>query len=1504
MNVRNYRLYQVGCALLCAFMLSLITACQREDAYYQEPPIGPEAAAAAEPTLLSVTSSGQGQEVRLNLDLSFHGDTDEFRAKQYADDESSGAYQKMNVVGQERVYCILRRKGDPSATTYINIVWEGRQERRVRFDDVRIHLPEGVKLSDSDEWYFMAFMGGDNFDMTTGRISITPGSNVGGAAPQFDDAAMGKIPYWVNWTKLDRVDGSFILPVRTQFKPLGTLLRLQFMSDMIDDYVGAALRLRSNAVQLFGVFDLMSTPDDRLDTPESFPSFSSSSEPETEQLYLLHDVGAHPTAQKLELPGGASWTNGRTLYVWGMPLSQPDSVKLYTTVELQVKPQCTQTSTQTPAAWRTTYHNQGHRAFRHGSTYRLSNILSSDLIISEVFYDYAEAAPNATDNTAQRQNYSIVEVYNPTLSSINLTNYALARLRYDHRRGRYGFHRANAALPHPAPFRGLLLQLSLINKNGGSGTFGGRVGKRDGDRHRSIFNREHNNILKPGQTILIGAGGYIQTQLAPGKNIEEYRQAIAQGHLSENDFAHPEGSPGYQALQAKLRSIEKPYYPHAGSQPDSAFRMGLTQAMSAIDNGADLGAAPTAQSSGTMQLGVGQGMALVKYMGDYTPDGKPSADSDIFVLIDATAPVYSSSDVYRADLLTKLKAKGAKLSVLDEASSQSYSYVRSRQDNFPHADFEERLGEWSVSLSENDGGKSLGSRNYVAGLSPFAPNYSGYTASNNRGARLFWAQALNGGAMPQLPNRDWVAASVRGGANAFAVRDNDAIKIVSGQGVAQPGEEIEKAFDGDPFTIYHSPHYRNSIPATLTFNFQSVEEVGAMIYSPRRDTGINGRFLLADIDYSTDGIGYQRLISGVQFVNTADPQKVLFPANTRAKSIRVVVRQAVGGHFASAGEIEFRRDTPTVSYDLMTLFTDESCGVLRPGVTMEQINACPIPLYKDIARRLYTNKYDEFRVAEYSAYLNPWVIANATKTWPYSIRDNPAGISVQAGETLIVRSAENYKNLRIVVQNLDKPNRDGFGGREYHLVKGENRFEIKEKGLVYVLYQAGSIQELAAAQPIRIHFITGRVNGYYDSQKHQGRWKELLDKAIDPYFDVLGEHAHLTYPTYRLRAKTRDGQALIETYDEIVKAEKEFLGMYRYEDAARGIYRLPRNRMYLHAMYHEYMYAIDYRTAYNDNAGALSLEAESLKNGVWGVAHEIGHINQTRPGLAWQGMDEVTVNLKSLYVQTTVFDRPSRWQVEKDGRGLNRWSKAWNTIIRRKEPHGLREDGSPKLTPFWQLELYFGKVLGQTPRTQSDRGGFYPDLYEYVRTTPNLRTPSGQSNAAWEQSEFVFRASKVSGYDLTDFLENWGFLWEGADVEMRYDYGRKFQYTLPRERIIEVKSRVKALGLKKLPVALEFITDVNYPIYRRMQQIVSGTVTQSGRSYTLTGWNNVVALEFVDGAGAVKQYVQVPSTTNKAEENNPLSFTVQFTDYDDMSWESSYRLRAISCTGERVDVAP
>ena len=120
------------------------------------------------------------------------------------------------------------------------------------------------------------------------------------------------------------------------------------------------------------------------------------------------------------------------------------------------------------------------------------------------------------------------------------------------------------------------------------------------------------------------------------------------------------------------------------------------------------------------------------------------------------------------------------------------------------------------------------------------------------------------------------------------------------------------------------------------------------------------------------------------------------------------------------------------------------------------------------------------------------------------------------------------------------------------------------------------------APAITLHFASGNVNGYYDSQNpaHEGRWEELINNAVDKHFDVLGKYAHLTFPTSRFRNNTKEGKDLIDWYDQLVYREAEFLGLMKYE-------RMFKNRAYFHVIYKSYMYATSYRTAYHDNTCLL-----------------------------------------------------------------------------------------------------------------------------------------------------------------------------------------------------------------------------------------------------------------------------------------------------------------------------
>ena len=720
------------------------------------------------------------------------------------------------------------------------------------------------------------------------------------------------------------------------------------------------------------------------------------------------------------------------------------------------------------------------------------------------------------------------------------------------------------------------------------------------------------------------------------------------------------------------------------------------------------------------------------------------------------------------------------------------------------------------------------------------------------------------------------------------------VKVVSGTDTSHQGEDaIGKSFDGDYTTLYHSSWSNggaNYFPITLTYNFAEASDVDYLIYYPR-SSGYNGNFKEVEIQYSEDGNVFTKLLDK-DFEGAATAARVTFDNTVRAKSFRFIVKSGAGDGqgFASCAEMEFYAKNLN-AFDYSTLFEDETCSNLKAGITEADIENCKYPFFKNLAYYMLKDKYDRnFRVADYKAFPNPDIQSETHKTNPYSLLDNPTGISVKEGETLVVLVGDTYgQNVGMKVQNLDAPGGDGFGGVTYPLYQGINKLTMTGKGLVYVMYHTKTLEEAETARPVKIHFASGTVNGYFDSQnvEHRGRWSELLGKATDKYFDVVGRYAHLTFETndFRKYAAT-NGNELIDLYDKIAHSEMQLLGLEKYG-------KMSGNRIYLNVMYHSFMYATAYHTAYNQTIMGDVCDPDVLKTtGCWGPAHEIGHCNQTRPGIKWIGLTEVTNNIMSEYVQTTVFGQPSRIQTEDMGAVYrNRYSKAWNGIIVPKASHADftnlddSNDVFCKLVPFWQLELYFGKVLGLTPLQQSDCGGFYPEVFEYART----KDYSGMSEGEI-QLDFVYNCCVAARLNLLDFFEKWGFL---TPVDrLIEDYDTK-TLKVTEGMVDALKKKVESLGYSKLQdTALEYISDNTWELYKTKPQVIPGaSATRSGNTITIKNWQNVVVYEVRDEADNLV-FVSSGETTPSAIDMFTLSG----------NWNDGYKLYAVSAAGKRTGI--
>uniref|UniRef100_S0DFS6 Carbohydrate binding module family 32 protein n=1 Tax=termite gut metagenome TaxID=433724 RepID=S0DFS6_9ZZZZ len=596
---------------------------------------------------------------------------------------------------------------------------------------------------------------------------------------------------------------------------------------------------------------------------------------------------------------------------------------------------------------------------------------------------------------------------------------------------------------------------------------------------------------------------------------------------------------------------------------------------------------------------------------------------------------------------------------------------------------------------------------------------------------------------------------------------------------AQNGEGIERSCDGNLSTIYHSDWNATVMPVTLTYSFASAGTMDYLVYNPRSDGGTNGNFKEFDLYVATASDPEPTLYGSYDFGGSSAAASISFsPALQNPTQIRFVVNSGMGD-FASCAEMQFFRKTVD-SFDYSTLFTDITCSELKSGVTRADIEGISNQFYKELALEILNGDYNsEFRVQNYKAWQHPSVMATINKTNTYSLRDNPTGIYVRTGDELIALAGEMPagQSLALFVQDPDRM----IQGSSYPISTGANKFKATNDGLIYVMYHTPTGTE----PDVKINIVTGYVNGYFDSAKHtREEWTARLAAATFERFDLVGEYAHLTFETDKFRQYTPDGLALVEKFDDMVWLEQDFMGLFKYNKAFR-------NRMYFVVMSgSSWMHASSYYTGYDKDSQYILLSLSTFSGDPWGPAHEVGHVNQTRPGFKWRGTTEITNNVHSLYVQTR-WGNTSRLIVD----GV--YPKAFSQILNTGTALNSHSDFFTRLVPFWQLKLYMHDALGNED--------FYKDVYEAVRVNPDPATDGDC------QMEFVKIACDAAKLDLTEFFEAWGFL-TPISIEID-DYG-KGTLTITQAMVDATKASIAAKGYPKPAHTVQDITDSNVDSFK------------------------------------------------------------------------------------------
>lgn len=712
------------------------------------------------------------------------------------------------------------------------------------------------------------------------------------------------------------------------------------------------------------------------------------------------------------------------------------------------------------------------------------------------------------------------------------------------------------------------------------------------------------------------------------------------------------------------------------------------------------------------------------------------------------------------------------------------------------------------------------------------------------------------------------------------------ITIASGKASSfQKGEEIERSFDGDISTLYHSSYSQPEegsagyFPLSLTYKFQKPETLDYLEYYPRMDGGTNGIFKEFEVWMQAAGEEDFRLITSANFKGSSLMKRVDFPVTqTNVVAVKLIVKSGMGTGcgFASCAEMKFYRKV-NLRFKYTDIFTDSTCHALKRGITERKINKiCRQPFFHNLAMHLLRGDYpSEFRVQDYKAWESPDVQAQKNGMMPFSLYDNPTGIVTVAGEPLILfvgHAAPEAKDLALVIQDLHpKYDNDGYGGHSYLLHKGLNVIHPNTSGLVYLLYQSETPE---TTPPVRVHFATGKVNGYFDTAKHissdgTSRWDELLARAGDKYFDVLSNHVHFTFRAEDFRRYVPDVNKLLATYDTLVCHEQEFAGLKKYN-------RWINNRLYIHTTYREMLYATHFHIGFQESQLPELLCPDSLKGTYcWGPAHELGHVLQVSPSMNWTGMMEVTNNIQSMEIQR-LWGNPSRLHTE--SRNMNGYNdiyeQAMNAAFVQKRPFSYLPDWFDQLVPFWQLRLYIMDVCGKVD--------FYKDVYEASRL---LNTREPQFTSGQLQLEFIYNSCVAADIDLRPFFEKWG--WLQATERVYDDYYGKDTIAVTPTDIEQLNTRIDALHLPAFSHAAEYITDNTLNLYKHPQPFLPGTVqiNQETGEVCVKDASGVVAFEVYEDKKLIG--VSYHSTFKVAT-------ALQETD-----WAKVY-VKAVSPQGERI----
>ncbi len=402
-----------------------------------------------------------------------------------------------------------------------------------------------------------------------------------------------------------------------------------------------------------------------------------------------------------------------------------------------------------------------------------------------------------------------------------------------------------------------------------------------------------------------------------------------------------------------------------------------------------------------------------------------------------------------------------------------------------------------------------------------------------------------------------------------------------------------------------------------------------------------------------------------------------------------------------------------------------------------------VPKGTDLSRLNQGNQERSYRRRVFRAYVPLEDMWKKLHVGQYSSLENPTGLYFKGGERITItveNEPEPDSKLQFIIFDYGRNGRSS----NYPLKPGENEFTAGHRGLGYLDYRHPSGGE---AKPLTVSLKGGVINGVFSRHDSTQTWKRLLANTKADFFDMVGERCQVVFTVDALRRGTRDkGVEMLKLYDKIVENQQKLMGWDQ-----QGIH--PGNHIMCRVMWKGYMHADGLGAAFHVSTLPGISDPEGLREGSWGVAHELGHNNQIHPGFCWVGTTEVTNNLFSMWCSYKIGAKWLRLEHEESPTADGQWMRG--AVFDRYINRGVvqhrvwqcHQPGDPFVTlcPLWQLLLYFHLAQGQDD--------FYPEVFRLIREHNNEPMTYGQARI-----NFCRYVSEAAKRDMSEFMLRTGML--------------------------------------------------------------------------------------------------------------------------------------------------